>query len=58
MVNYTECQILKKTIQKKFGQKTYVCKKGCGCSFEKENKTMERKARKLVHKFKKKLGER
>jgi|TARA_B100001121_G_C18429105_1_gene498336 hypothetical protein len=29
-----------------------------GAALKKKNKTMERKARKLVHKFKKKLGER
>ena len=44
--------------KKKLIKELMSARRDVGAALKKKNKTMERKARKLVHKFKKKLGER
>ena len=44
--------------KKSLVKKLMSARRDVGAALKKKNKTMERKARKLVHKFKKKLGER
>ena len=44
--------------KKNLVKKLMSARRDVGAALKKKNKTMERKARKLVHKFKKKLGER
>ena len=55
---YRVSNLKEEPYKKKLVKQLDVCKKGRGYSVKRKDKKKERNARKRVHKFKKKLGER